>query len=149
MILEGEISHWVYPRKASASIHLLTLAILLPLSRGDLRSPTHHVICSNPMLSAASLLFVALSRDEPTDLVFSPDGHHALIGQGTKRWDTAAPEALLRASGGFCVDAQGRPYDYSESCEPRNDEGVIAGGCIAAWQQCVDAYGWKDEAFPS
>uniref|UniRef100_A0A7S1SR38 3'(2'),5'-bisphosphate nucleotidase 1 n=1 Tax=Tetraselmis chuii TaxID=63592 RepID=A0A7S1SR38_9CHLO len=69
--------------------------------------------------------------------------HWVYPRKGTKRWDTAAPEALLRAVGGFCVDSDGRPYDYSSDCQPRNDEGVIAGSGHVAWEQCVNAYGWQ------
>eukprot|EP00873_Tetraselmis_striata_P039728 jgi/Tetstr1/459992/TSEL_005316.t1 len=74
--------------------------------------------------------------------------HWVYPRKGTKRWDTAAPEALLRAVGGFCVDQHGQPYDYAADCEPRNDEGVIAGGGMLAWEQCVAAFGW-DTTLPS
>jgi len=68
--------------------------------------------------------------------------------KGTKRWDTAAPEALLRAMGaGFCVGADGIPYDYSPDCEPLNDRGVIAGADSEAWAQCVSAFRWSTQ-FP-
>ena len=39
---------------------------------------------------------------------------HALVfpGSGTKKWDTCAPEAVLRAVGGVLTDAVGKPLEY-------------------------------------
>ena len=48
--------------------------------------------------------------------------------RGTKKWDTCAPEAILRASGGIMTDCLGQNIDYSAT-EKRfhvNWTGVIA-----------------------
>eukprot|EP01126_Amoeba_proteus_P029206 TRINITY_DN2879_c0_g1_i10.p1 TRINITY_DN2879_c0_g1~~TRINITY_DN2879_c0_g1_i10.p1 ORF type:complete len:281 (+),score=60.59 TRINITY_DN2879_c0_g1_i10:90-932(+) len=37
------------------------------------------------------------------------------VTTGTKRWDSCAPEALLRALGGCVTDLKGQPIDYSPS----------------------------------
>lgn len=39
---------------------------------------------------------------------------HAFVfpGSGCKKWDTCAPEAVLRAVGGVLTDAVGRPLEY-------------------------------------
>lgn len=46
--------------------------------------------------------------------------------KGTKRWDTCAPEALLRAAGGELTDTKGRPYQYFQESEVQNLDGLIA-----------------------
>ena len=61
---------------------------------------------------------------------------------GTKRWDTAACEALLLAIGGFLCDAHGRPYLHGPPVQerPDNSEGVIAG--VHHWGLLRDRLGW-------
>lgn len=55
---------------------------------------------------------------------------HAYIypSPGCKRWDTAAPEAVLRAAGGELTDVNGEKYSYSKENEkdPLNKYGVFA-----------------------
>lgn len=46
---------------------------------------------------------------------------------GMKRWDAAAPEALLRAMGGYLTDCQGGQYAYNKDVDP-----VCAGGILAS-----------------
>ncbi len=47
---------------------------------------------------------------------------------GTKRWDTCAPEALLRALGGGMTDCFGRVYSYEkrDDLTVENNYGLIA-----------------------
>lgn len=47
---------------------------------------------------------------------------------GCKRWDTAGPEAVLRAAGGELTDIRGNKYSYSKDNieNPLNKYGVIA-----------------------
>lgn len=46
---------------------------------------------------------------------------------GCKKWDTCAPEAILRAIGGQLTDmVKGEPYRYHASVEHRNGGGVLA-----------------------
>lgn len=46
---------------------------------------------------------------------------------GCKRWDTCAPEALLRCVGGKLTGLDGREYCYSRTGEsPINSMGVLA-----------------------
>lgn len=55
---------------------------------------------------------------------------HAYIypSSGCKRWDTAAPEAVLRAAGGVLTDKFGKKYSYNKDNEmdPLNSNGVFA-----------------------
>jgi 3'(2'), 5'-bisphosphate nucleotidase len=43
----------------------------------------------------------------------------------SSRWDTCAPEALLRAAGGVLTDSSGAPYVY-DGVELENTRGIIA-----------------------
>lgn len=46
---------------------------------------------------------------------------------GTKRWDTCAGEAILRASGGALTDRNGAAYDYVfDEAMVFNTDGVVA-----------------------
>lgn len=47
---------------------------------------------------------------------------------GCKRWDTAGPEAVLKAAGGDLTDIRGNRYDYGKGNikNPLNEYGVIA-----------------------
>ncbi|XP_050530331.1 3'(2'),5'-bisphosphate nucleotidase 1 [Daktulosphaira vitifoliae] len=55
---------------------------------------------------------------------------HAYVypSAGCKRWDTAAPEAVLRSAGGELTDMYGNKYSYSKENEkdPLNKHGVFA-----------------------
>jgi len=54
--------------------------------------------------------------------------HHLLLvtRNGTKKWDTAPGEALLRAKGGVLTDAVGRAYTYGLMDGHMNECGVLA-----------------------
>jgi len=52
---------------------------------------------------------------------------YVMASRGTKKWDTCAPEALLRAAGGYLTDLHGTPYQYHRSVSVDNDAGVLAG----------------------
>jgi 3'(2'), 5'-bisphosphate nucleotidase len=45
---------------------------------------------------------------------------------GMKRWDAAAPEALLRAMGGHLTDCQGMQYAYDKDVDPVCTGGILA-----------------------
>ena len=47
---------------------------------------------------------------------------------GTKRWDTCAPEAILRSLGGSLTDIYGNPYSYlkREDLTVENCYGIVA-----------------------
>ena len=46
--------------------------------------------------------------------------------KGTKRWDTCAPDAVLRAAGGNMTDILGRPIKYIYNTDYMNYTGVVA-----------------------
>ncbi|CAG9467879.1 unnamed protein product [Pedinophyceae sp. YPF-701] len=76
--------------------------------------------------------------------------HYIFTAKGTKRWDTCAPEALLRAVGGFILDSTGAPYPYDlprgvslpdlpeESW--RNTRGIVAGLTRATWESLAPLF---------
>lgn len=45
---------------------------------------------------------------------------------GTKKWDTCAPEAILRACGGILTDSFGNVYPYHGDVGLDNRTGIIA-----------------------
>jgi len=45
---------------------------------------------------------------------------------GTKKWDTCAPEALLKAAGGCLTDLRGFAIDYSPKEDVQNPDGILA-----------------------
>lgn len=45
---------------------------------------------------------------------------------GCKKWDTCAPEAVLRAAGGELTDVRGQRYAYGAHEPHRNRTGVLA-----------------------
>jgi hypothetical protein len=65
---------------------------------------------------------------------------------GTKRWDTCAPEALLRIAGGHLVDAStGLRYTYGRdvaSSDPGTPDVVNAGGVLAAMRMGMRCCCW-------
>jgi 3'(2'), 5'-bisphosphate nucleotidase len=54
---------------------------------------------------------------------------HAYIypSLGCKKWDTCAPEAILRAAGGYLTDIEGHDYTYTGDEERMNWMGELAG----------------------
>ncbi|KAL3316068.1 hypothetical protein Ciccas_005286 [Cichlidogyrus casuarinus] len=55
-------------------------------------------------------------------------GAHAYVyaSPGCKKWDTCAPEAILRVAGGSLTDVFGKEYDYSSTVPHLNSTGVLA-----------------------
>ncbi|VEL21520.1 unnamed protein product [Protopolystoma xenopodis] len=67
---------------------------------------------------------------------------------GCKKWDTCAPEALLKASGGRLTDLTGKPYSYFSDVKHGNDLGVLATPCASwhnAYVDCLRNSGIIDE----
>jgi len=51
---------------------------------------------------------------------------YVFAGSGTKKWDTAATEAILAAMGGCLTDASGRQLHYGKDVQHMNTGGIIA-----------------------
>jgi len=45
---------------------------------------------------------------------------------GTKKWDTCAPEAIIKAAGGTLTDMKGVPINYSPVGDVNNLNGIVA-----------------------
>lgn len=81
----------------------------------------------------------AIAACEPTEVVrVGGAGHKVLLliegkahayifaSPGCKKWDTCAPEAVLRAMGGMLTDVHGNDYQYHPSVVHQNTGGVLA-----------------------
>jgi len=44
---------------------------------------------------------------------------------GTKKWDTCAPEAIIRSMGGSMTDVHGNNFTYFKNSELANKDGVL------------------------
>ena len=51
---------------------------------------------------------------------------YVYASKGTKRWDTCAPDAILRAAGGNMTDILGQPIQYEFNMDYMNYTGLIA-----------------------
>ena len=51
---------------------------------------------------------------------------YVYASKGTKRWDTCAPDAILRAAGGNITDILGRPIQYEYNTDYMNYTGLVA-----------------------
>jgi len=51
---------------------------------------------------------------------------YAHVGNYGKRWDSCAPEAIVRAAGGEMTNADGAPFDYADP-DITNHRGVVCG----------------------
>jgi 3'(2'), 5'-bisphosphate nucleotidase len=58
---------------------------------------------------------------------------------GTKKWDTCAPEAILRELGGVLVDKHGQRYRYDRAAPTANEQGILAARLDAVLQQALRA----------
>ena len=89
--------------------------------------PPHgaHVVAVNRNLRENRQAPVLEALQSRVDVVISATGFHylmllerrahsaLLLRKASKKWDTCAGEALLRATGGIVTDTVGRRYDYS------------------------------------
>ena len=66
---------------------------------------------------------------------------HAYVfaSKGCKKWDTCAPEAILRACGGTLTDMLGRDIPYDATVKYPNSSGVLA---------TVDRHNWYISRIP-
>ncbi|KAI6183990.1 hypothetical protein M3Y97_00548200 [Aphelenchoides bicaudatus] len=64
---------------------------------------------------------------------------YVFASPGCKKWDTAAPEAVIRASGGELTDISGRRLYYGQDAQRQNTGGVLATASWVKHQEYVDA----------
>lgn len=64
---------------------------------------------------------------------------HAYVfpSAGSKKWDTCAPEAVLRATGGLLTDIHGNNLEYHKMVNLVNDCGVLAAIDKQVFDKCV------------
>jgi len=63
---------------------------------------------------------------------------YVFASPGCKKWDTAAPEAVIRAAGGDLTDISGRRLEYGSDVQRQNTGGVLA---TANWVKHQDYVG--------
>lgn len=63
---------------------------------------------------------------------------YVFASPGCKKWDTCAPEAILRAAGGSLTDILGRPYNYGRNVSRPNRSGVLAAPTVQMHQVLTD-----------
>ena len=51
---------------------------------------------------------------------------YVYASKGTKRWDTCAPDAILRSAGGRLTDILGKPIQYDYNVDYMNYKGILA-----------------------
>ena len=101
-------------------------------------SPDGHIIVTTRSHGSGAV-GEAVDACEPTEVVrVGGCGHkvalilqgkaHAYVfaSPGCKKWDTAAPEAILHAAGGTLTDIHGNQLEYWEDVQRRNAAGVLA-----------------------
>lgn len=60
-------------------------------------------------------------------LILEGEAHaYVFASPGCKKWDTAAPEAILHAAGGKLTDIHGNKLPYHGNVTRRNNSGVLA-----------------------
>ncbi len=50
---------------------------------------------------------------------------YLFASSGTKKWDTCAPEAIVRAHGGMFTDVYGNPFTYFKDSPLPNPNGIL------------------------
>lgn len=103
--------------------------------------PPHgkHVVAVNRNIRENRQAPVLETLRSSADIVISATGYHylmllerrahsaLLLRKASKKWDTCAGEALLRATGGIVTDTAGRRYDYSYNLDALpNLSGMVA-----------------------
>uniref|UniRef100_A0A914D353 3'(2'),5'-bisphosphate nucleotidase 1 n=1 Tax=Acrobeloides nanus TaxID=290746 RepID=A0A914D353_9BILA len=64
---------------------------------------------------------------------------YVFASAGCKKWDTAAPEAILKATGGHLTDISGRTLCYNADVQRLNSGGVLATAFWVNHQEYVNA----------
>jgi len=80
----------------------------------------------------------AIAKTNPSEVVrVGGAGHKALLvlegkvdvylfaSPGTKKWDSCAPEAIVRAIGGQLTDVHGKSFTYFRTSELANKDGIL------------------------
>jgi len=65
--------------------------------------------------------------------------------QGTKKWDSCAPEAILKANGGILTDKFGKTYPYFYDSEKKNNDGILASASPIEHQKIVGILDFKSK----
>jgi len=122
---------------------------------GEMKPGEHNVICTTRSHSnAKSTKAVEDVRPSHVERV-GGCGHKVLLlveqrchgyvfaTPGCKKWDTCAPEVVLREAGGELTDMYGRRLVYSEAVPRMNEAGVLAAGRIDWHAAYLRAAGWS------
>ncbi|MCS7081218.1 MAG: 3'(2'),5'-bisphosphate nucleotidase CysQ [Chloracidobacterium sp.] len=101
-----------------AHIPAMTLAVSRSHRNRRLQTAIERLGIQNTIVSGSGGLKIGLLVEQRADLFIS-------TSRRAKLWDTAGPEAILRAAGGVMTDFHGRPLDYRRP-ELHHCAGLIA-----------------------
>lgn len=138
----GVIHQPYYNYKVEKEVKGRTLWGLIGLGVGGFTptspSTDKFIICTTRSHSDA-LVNKALEALQPDEIIrVGGAGHKVLMlldgkahayvfaSPGCKKWDTCAPEGVLRALGGVLTDIHGKEYDYSKNASYPDAQGVFA-----------------------
>lgn len=115
-----------------------------------LPDPTKRIVCTTKS-HGTGLINDAANACNPTEIIrVGGAGHkvmlliegvaHAYVfpSPGCKRWDTAAPEAILHAMGGKLTDIHGNFYKYNKNVYKVNEEGTLATCVLESHKEYLD-----------
>ncbi|GBP24315.1 3'(2'),5'-bisphosphate nucleotidase 1 [Eumeta japonica] len=77
-------------------------------------------------MNASQILRVGGAGYKVLQLLEGKASVYLFASPGCKKWDTCAPEAVLRATGGVLSDVRGRTYRYGAAVPRPNAAGVLA-----------------------
>jgi hypothetical protein len=67
--------------------------------------------------------------------------------KGTKKWDSCAPDAILRAAGGLLTDGLGAEISYDPAESPHNRHGIVCTFATPAGA-ASDSASWHETFLP-
>jgi len=127
---------------AAASVVNIASAVIQPESLKNQSDKKRRLVTSRN--HATDVIKSNLAKIPNSELIFRGGCGYKIIvlldgkadcylypSRGTKRWDSCAPEAIVRALGGECTDILNERYDYS-NISPDEYENVL--GLVAAFE---------------
>eukprot|EP01134_Creolimax_fragrantissima_P003459 CFRG3459T1 len=91
-------------------------------------------------LQAANVIKVGGAGNKVIQLLEGFSDAYVFPTPGTKKWDTCAPEAILRAAGGLMTDREGQKFNYDDTSDVNilNSKGLLATLDPSVHSYCLD-----------